>query len=364
MITTSLFPGRYVQGRHALAALGEELARFGSRALLLASPTVAERILPAYRETIEQSVQLVVERFCRECLDDEIDRLVALARDSAVECVVGLGGGKTIDTAKVVAWKLGAPAASVPTTASTDAPTSALSVIYTPEGKVKRYQFLPGNPALVLVDSEVVVQAPLRYLVAGMGDALATWFEADSCRQSGAQNMSGKSGSLTAFALARLCYDTLLEYGAVACQAAGRGVVTPAVEHIIEANTLLSGLGFESGGLATAHSIHNGLTSLAATHDCLHGEKVAFGTLASLFLTDKSRAQITEVYDFCETVGLPTTLAQIGLGDAVEADLQQVGEVACAAGETIHNEPYPVAPAEVVAALQAADAYGQARCGM
>lgn len=361
MITTAIFPGRYVQGQRALATLGKELERFGPKALLIVSPTVLDQVLPVYRAEIEQSVQIVVERFCRECLDDEIERLADLARSCGANSVVGLGGGKTVDTAKTVAWRAGVPAASVPTTASTDAPTSALAVIYTPEGVVKRYQFLPGNPALVLVDSEVVVNAPLRFLVAGMGDALATWFEAESCRQSGAANMSGKPGPLTAFALARLCYDTLLRYGALACQAAGHGVVTPAVEHIIEANTLLSGLGFESGGLATAHSVHNGLTRLAPTHAYLHGEKVAIGTLTSLFLTDKSREQIDEVYGFCETVGLPTTLAGIGLAGATDEDLQIVGDVACAEGETIHNEPRKVVPGDVVAALKAADAYGRAR---
>ena len=361
MLTTCLSPSRYVQGPRALASLGEEVARLGSRALLIVCPTVLDTILPAHQAEIEKSVQLTVERFGRECQDDEIERLTAVARDCGADSVVGLGGGKTIDTAKTVAWKAGVPAVSAPTTASTDAPTSALAVIYTPEGVVKRYQFFARNPALVLVDSEVVVNAPLRYLVSGMGDALSTWFEAESCRQSGAPNMSGRPGPLVAFTIARLCYDTLLRYGALACQAAAQRLVTPAVEHIIEANTLLSGLGFESGGLATAHSIHNGFTSLAPTHAYLHGEKVALGTLTSLFLTDKSQEQIAEVYAFCESVGLPTTLAGIGLGEASDADLRQVAEVACKEGETIHHEPHPVCPEGVVAALRAADAYGIAR---
>lgn len=361
MITTSLFPGRYVQGPRALAALGEELVRFGPNTLLIASPTALAKVLPPYQADLEKAVQVVVERFGGESSDEEIDRITAVARSCGAHSVVGLGGGKTIDTAKTVAMHTGLPAVSVPTTASTDAPTSGLAVIYTLDGVVKRYQFLPGNPALVLVDSEVVVNAPLRYLVAGMGDALATWFEAASCCQSRARNMSGRPGPLAAFTLARLCYDTLLGYGVLACQAAAQRVVTPAVEHIIEANTLLSGLGFESGGLATAHSIHNGFTSLAPTHAYLHGEKVAIGTLTSLFLTDKSREQIDEVYQFCEAVGLPTTLAGIGLEAATAQDLQQVAEVACKEGETIHNEPQPVTPTDVVAALQAADAYGQDR---
>lgn len=361
MITTSIFPGRYVQGARALGSLGEELRRFGPKALLLVSPTILERVLPAYRERIEQCVQIQVERFGGECSDKEIARVTAAAQACGASSLAGLGGGKTLDTVKAAACGLGVPAVSVPTTASTDAPTSALAVIYTDDSVYDRLEFFPSNPALVLVDSEVIVRAPLRYLVAGMGDALATWFEADSCSRSFARNMTGRYAPAAALALARLCYDTLLEYGLLACQAAAQGLVTPAVERIIEANILLSGLGFESGGLAAPHAIHNGLTQLEATHGALHGEKVAIGTLASLFLTDKGWGQIEEVYEFCASVGLPTTLADIGLEAVTDDDLLKVATKACSKEDTVHNEPRPIEPGDVVAALRAADAYGQAR---
>jgi len=126
---------------------------------------------------------------------------------------------------------------------------------------------------------------------------------------------------MTAFSLAELCFKTLLEYGVDAKNACDVNTVTPALEHVIEANTLLSGLGFESGGLATAHAVHNGLTVLEPTHAYYHGEKVAIGTLTSLILTDKSSEEIHRVFSFCESIGLPTTLADIGLKDVSDADL-------------------------------------------
>jgi glycerol dehydrogenase len=95
--------------------------------------------------------------------------------------------------------------------------------------------------------------------------------------------------------------------------------VTPALEHVVEANTLLSGLGFVSGGLAAAHAIHNGFTVLEKVHDQQHGEKVAFGTLVSLYLTDKPGEVIDEVYAFCESMGLPTTFEGIGQESVVDA---------------------------------------------
>ncbi len=363
MIKTSLFPGRYVQGAHAFKRLGSEMARFGKKGFLVCDPYVLDHLLSDFRQDIEKDVQLEVERFGGESSDEEISRISEVAEKAGCDVVAGMGGGKTIDAAKAVAGALKKPVAIAPTIASTDAPCSAVSVIYTPDGRVKRYVFHTKNPDLVILDTWVVAQAPARFLVSGMGDALATWLEAESCRQKYSPNITGDHGSRTAYALARLCYDTLLEYGFSAKLSCEAHVVTPALEHVVEANTLLSGLGFESGGLAAAHSIHNGFTVLEHTHEQYHGEKVAFGVLASLFLTDKPSHLVDEVYGFCEEVGLPTTLAGIGLKELPDEELMKVATRATEKGETIHNEPVPVTADMVFAALKLADSEGRSRLG-
>jgi len=361
MLQAAIFPGRYVQGDGAIRHLSEELLRLGQSVLMVAGGTARTAIIPGCLPEWQQRCTVVVEPFGGECSDEEIDRLAEIAETRGCDVVLGIGGGKVIDTAKAVAHAVSARVAVVPTIASTDAPTSAVSVIYTKEGGFKRYLFLPRNPDLVLVDVGVIAKAPVRFLVAGMGDALATWFEADSCRQAYSPNQCGGLGTLAANHLARLCYDTILEHGLTARIACEQGLVTPALSHVVEANTLLSGLGFECGGLAAPHSIHNGLTRLAGSHDYYHGEKVALGVLAGLFLTDRPSALIDEVYEFCEKVGLPTTLKEVGIGDASDDELRQVAEAACAEGETIHHEPCPVSPEAVVAALKTADRFGQDR---
>jgi glycerol dehydrogenase len=361
MLQTAVFPGRYVQGAGALYRMPDELARLGQRALLVAGGTAMEAILPGFLPVWREKLQIIVERFGGECCDAEIARLATAAAHEKCNVIIGMGGGKVIDTAKAVGNQVGAKVAIVPTIASTDAPTSAVSVIYTPGGVFERYLFLPRNPDLVLVDTAIIAAAPVRFLVAGMGDALSTWLEADACRQAHAPNQCGGVGTLAAFALARLCFDTILEYGPAAVLACNAKAVTPALEHVVEANTLHSGLGFESGGLASAHAIHNGLTQLSGTHDYYHGEKVAFGTLAGLFLADRPRDLIDEIYSFCEAVGLSTTLAEIGLGQVGDDELQIVAQRACTEGETIHHEPRPVTPNAVAAALKVADAYGRKR---
>jgi glycerol dehydrogenase len=361
MKQTAIFPGRYVQQEDALGELGEEVARLGTNALIVAGGTAEDAILPLYKPAWSERIQVHVERFGGECCDEEIARLAAIARDRECDVVIGMGGGKVIDAAKAVGNDVGARVAIVPTIASTDAPTSAVSVIYTTEGAFSRYSFFPRNPDLVLIDTCVIAQAPVRFLVAGMGDALATWFEAESCRQSYSENQCGGFATLAGHSLARLCYETILEYGVAAKTSCQQNVVTPALSHVVEANTLLSGLGFESGGLASAHSIHNGLTQLHGTHDHYHGEKVAVGVLTGLLLTDRSSEMINEVYDFCESIGLPTTLSDIGVGDASDSDLRLVAEAACAEGETIHHEPCPISPDSVFAALKTADQIGRNR---
>jgi len=360
MLTTSIFPGRYVQGAHALASLGGEVSRLADTALVLVDGYVAEQLREALLPGLSDLPHRL-ETFGGECSQDEIDRLVTLAKSDETGAIVGVGGGKAMDTAKAVAHELDRPVVIVPTLASTDAPCSALSVIYTPDGQFERYLVLPRNPDVVVVDTAVIARAPVRFLVAGMGDALATWFEAESCRIRRAANMTGRPGTMTAYGLARLCYDTLLEHGRAARTAAEQRVVIPALEHVVEANTLLSGLGFESGGLAACHAIHNGLTVLEETHAYWHGEKVAIGVLAALFLTDESASQIDETYDFCLDIGLPVTLAEIGLEGISDDRLMQVAEAACAPGETIHHEPHEVSPETVYWALKAADAEGQRR---
>lgn len=353
-------PRKYIQGAGELANIGTYACEFSDRALLVVSDADLGRVQAELREAqAKRPFELIPGHFREECTKKEIDRMKALLVENRCGLVIGMGGGKALDTAKAVSHLTGKPVIIVPTIAATDAPTSKLAIIYSEEGKFEEYFHLDKNPDLVLVDSAVIAKAPVRFLVSGMGDALATYFEARSCLRSGAANMPGGKSTKAALAIAKACYETLMEDSIKAKAACENNVVTSALENIIEANILMSGLGFESGGLAACHAIHDGLTVLEEAHHCYHGEKVAFGVIAHLVLENADTQEIDSVVRYCKSVGLPTCLKDLGVHDPDDEKISAVAEAACAPGETIHNMPFEVTPSMVFAAIKVADQLGR-----
>lgn len=287
----------------------------------------------------------------------EIERMRKLVKENGINVVVGVGGGSAIDTAKATAYYEKLPVVIVPTVVATDAPCTGLSVIYNDDETFNSYLFYPKNPEAVIVDSDIIAKAPVKFLVAGMGDALGTYFEARACERTDAPSLEFGGITRSAMALCKLCYETLKEYGAAAKHACENQVVTPALDAIIEANVYLSGVGADNGGLAVAHSFYNGLTALGG-HSAPHGNCVAFGTLVQLVLEGASKEEFKEVQDFCREVGLPVTLEEIGV--TTKEEIKVIAEKSCVEGESIHNMVADVTPAQLYDAIVVADSLGRA----
>jgi glycerol dehydrogenase len=353
-------PNKYIQRAGELSRLGEHLSRLGGRAFLLADPFVLDQYGPVLKESMERAgMPFAIERFNGECSRGEIDRVTGLVQASQANLVVGIGGGKTADTAKMAAIATGGRIIIVPTIASTDAPCSAVAVRYTDDGVYQESHLLGRNPDLVIVDSAVIVRAPARFLVAGIGDALSTWFEARSNLDSCTTNLVTPHllPPAAGVAIARTCHDVLMRDALAAKIAAEKGALTAAVENIIEANTLLSGLGFENCGVSAAHGIHDGLTVLDETHGFFHGEKVAFGVLCLLMLEGRPLAEIGETTAFCKRLGLPTRLADLNLGNVGGAEIERVAEAALLPGSPTWNVAVPLSVPIVRDAIIATDAF-------
>ena len=355
-------PSRYIQGPGEIDNLSKYTSLYGDNVFVVIDQfffeSLTEKLSKAYQNgpgKLETSI------FNSEVSEEQIAKTSAIAKQMKADVVVGIGGGKSLDTAKAVADDLRVPVIIVPTSASTDAPTSALSVIYKPDGEHSHARKYIKNPDVVLIDSKIIADAPVRFLISGMGDALATVFEAKANDASDsanyiAGNIGGFRRTKTALVVAQACYDMLLANGLKAKLAAERHCVTEALETIIEVNTLMSGIGFENTGCAAAHSICEGITAVPDAGHTLHGEQVAFGVLCQLVAENASNELIDEVVTFCMSVGLPITLTDV----KVEPTKENVRIIAQSSVDNSYwaAQPAPVTVDSVADIILAADAIG------
>ena len=354
-------PLKYVQGRDATLKFCEEMGYMGKRWLFICSHSGYK----ACHDKIEKSFgdkddYRRYEVFKGISSYGEIDRMKAIVEEDKIDVVVGVGGGSAVDTAKATAYYSGTHIVIVPTVAATDAPCTGLSVISKDDHSFSKYLLYPTNPDAVMVDTTVIAEAPVRFLIAGMGDALGTYFEGRASIRTESASLEGTGITRAGMALAKLCYETLHEYGAQAVEACKLGVVTPALENIVEANVYLSGVGADNVNCAAAHSFYNGVTSLGIKH-ADHGCCVALGTIVQLVLEGAPKDEVKEVRDFCMEVGLPVTLEEIGV--TTDEQVKAISEAACVDGETIHNLAGDVKPIELYSAILQADAMGKAALG-
>ncbi|MGI9326337.1 MAG: glycerol dehydrogenase [Pseudomonadales bacterium] len=352
-------PQRYIQGDGVLDSTGQYISLLGvTRVAVLASERGKRSEGPRLGRSLSaEGIESVIRVFGGECSLQEIE-LHRSALVGQTDCLVALGGGKCVDAGKSIAYRLGVPVVVIPTLASNDAPCSALSVLYEPSGAYSGFEFFPQSPALVVVDTSLVATAPERFLVSGMGDAMATWYEARAClaNPAGVNALSGRP-TLASTALGEICAHTLFRDGLAASDAVRQRKVDDKLESVVEANTLLSGLGFESGGVAVAHGVAQTCTMFPDVDaQYLHGEMVAIGTLVQLAL-ESDADECLKVASFFAQVGLPVTMKQLSL------DVKDTGTLGTLIEGTLAwpftpNMPFPVDDGMLKEAIRKFDEVG------
>ena len=335
--------GKYVQGPGAIHDIGRYTLPLGDRAIAMGGPTALSLTQDAISESLKaHGVGLASTPFKGRNTDEETERLTGIADDSGANVVIGIGGGQALDTSKAIAHSMQLPLVQVPTLASTDAPCA-------------------GNPDLVLVDTEIIVNSPPRLTVAGMGDALATPFEAEACIESDSPNFRDGRATALAFAAAKLVYEILMEHGVEAKRCNEERRLSPAFEKVVEANTLLSGVGYENCGLSVAHGLWSGMLHVEGFRDkdVHHGEIVGWFTIVQLVLEDRPRELIDEVVEFCGAVGLPISLDDPRLLSAGREGLLAGIRASFTPGSTMYHVPFSIDAQMVEEALLRADAIGR-----
>jgi glycerol dehydrogenase len=363
MIKVFIAPRRYIQGVGIFNDIGKYAAPLGKRIQVVWGPVVSEMFSDSVKKSFEENnLSLIPFNFSGECDRGQIKLGIEKAKAEKADVIVGMGGGKSIDLAKAVAMESGAKLITAPTISSNDSPTSAATVYYTEDGYFDGWDVWPYNPDLVLVDTKVIVDAPVRWLVSGIGDGIATWFEAEAAFKGRRIALAGGVPTQAAMTLARLCYELLMKFGVDAVRDCAEHVVTPAVDNVVEANILLSGLGFESAGIAVAHAIGNGLTGFEECKPYSHGEKVAFGLATQLCLDeDIDPEERLAVFDFMIGIGLPVTFEDLGLSEISSEKLNDFSQTLCEPEQITHNHVFTVTPFDIYSAMIAADKLGHSR---
>ena len=353
ILSLTIAPACVLRGQNALSRSADAIARLGKRPLIVGGSNSLTAAKPYLQPIVEhQQLQSAEIAYGNDCSEASLDRLREAASNHEADFIIGVGGGKALDAAKLLAHQCQIPIVTIPTSAATCAAWTALSNIYSEQGAFQYDVTLARCPDLLILDYGLIQTAPQRTLVAGIGDAIAKWYEASVSSGHSEQTMI-----VSAVQQARILRDILFQKSAIALIEPGSGTWQEVTDAVVLLAGVIGGIGGAQCRTVAAHAVHNGLTHLLASHGTLHGEKVAYGILVQLRLEEmlqnnqlaaSARQQLLKFYG---EIGLPQTLDSLGLGDITLTELQRAAEIACSPNSDIHRLPFKVVPEQLMAAM-------------
>ena len=354
------FPTAVLRGHGALGSLGMFCKNLGSKALVFGGKTALAKTQKKIWSSLSQAeIQVsATEWYGGECSRRNIQTLTEKAKTTKAEILIAVGGGKALDTGKLVSVATGLPVVTVPTIAATCAAITPVSVVYTDKGEFVEMAVFEQCTAGTIIDTEVILDSPLRWLAAGMGDTLAKWYE----YRVSIQCVQQTSLTLGALANGKLCYDLVEKFGGEARQALDRGEFNEALDSTVDAIILYAGIASILGGVklrsAAAHGLHNGLTIIPAAHQAGHGSIVGYGNLFLLALEGRSDEEINEAIDIAERCAVPTTLRQVV--ELTEEELHAVAKATLLTPD-LKNMPFAITEEMILQAISRVDHLSEQR---
>ena len=353
----TLFPG-YSVGTDAYEDIRSICPAYGKKAAVIGG----RRALAAAQEKLIAAAQAagleIIGPFWYggEASVENIEMLAPQVAEA--DMIFAVGGGKAIDTCKVLAHSTDRPFFTFPTIASTCAACTSLGILYHPDGSLREYSFSKIPPNHIFIDTQIIADAPDKYLWAGIGDTMAKHYE---CTVSSRNDTPAHSDAM-GIALSTMCAAPMLRWGEKALRDCRAHAVTYELTEVILGIIVSTGLvtNFVQVDYTTglAHAVYNGFTILKSTEENhhLHGEVVAYGILV-LLTADGQLEERDKVFAFNRAMGLPTRLADI---HAKPADLEAVAEKALQ-GIDVRVYPYTVTKEMIVDAVMELEAFNAVR---
>ncbi|MBW4640234.1 MAG: iron-containing alcohol dehydrogenase family protein [Gloeocapsa sp. UFS-A4-WI-NPMV-4B04] len=349
-IFLNVAPARVIRGDQALTQSSVAIASLGSRPLVVGGDSTLAVTLPRLQPVLEQ-LDFTCSNYGSDCSESGLAALKSAVNQHQADLIIGVGGGKALDAAKLLAYQCKLPVVTIPTSAATCAAWTALSNVYSEQGAFLYDVSLDACPDLLILDYELIATAPQHTLVAGIGDAIAKWYEA-----SVSSGHLDQTLIIAAVQQARVLRDILFQKSATALKEPGSRVWREVVDATVLLAGVIGGLGGAQCRTVAAHAVHNGLTHLPI-HSSIHGEKVAYGILVQLRLEEMvqgnglaatARQQLLKFYT---EIGLPQNLNDLGLGKITLQELQHAAEIALAPNSDIYRLPFKVVPEQLMAAM-------------
>ncbi|MDP4145102.1 MAG: iron-containing alcohol dehydrogenase family protein [Bacillota bacterium] len=307
-------PNKYINEPNILKSAGEYIRKIGKNALIIGGKTALSAVGEEFFNSLTNSdINYVIKEFQGYPTYNNIHEVSSLAAKFKADVIIGIGGGRVLDTIKASGDKSRLPVVTVPTIAATCAAWSALTVVYDESGKAMGYILLEDSPKLILADTKIIAEAPARYLNAGIADTIVKWYEFAPYAVEGNNDFSLRIGLNTS----KLAIEILERSAVKASKDSQNKKITKELIEIVDSIIVLAGLvGSISDGryrAALAHALHNSLTDLSETHESLHGEKVIFGLIVQFLLENKPKEEIDKLIAFLNELKLPVTLSQLGI---------------------------------------------------
>jgi len=354
---TQFFPS-YSIGPDAYGEIVKTCIPYGSKVVVIGG----ERAIHAAKNKIKSAVEgssLKITGFFPfggESSVENIERLKAIPEVKEANMIFAVGGGKAIDTGKVLAQRTNRVFFTFPTIASTCASATSLGILYNPDGSLREYSFSDIPSKHIFIDSEIIANAPEKYLWAGIGDSMAKYFESTVSSRGDELTHSQEMGVNIAF----MCNGPFLKYGVKALEDCKNNKVSRELEEILLG--VIVSTGFVSNlvniDLTTglAHAVYNGFTMIPQIekYGHLHGEVVSYGILV-LLLVDKQMDELERIYKFNHEMGFPTKLSDLHCS---MEDVDKVVEKALK-GIDVRHYPYIVTPDMVKDAIVYLESYNE-----